>query len=225
MQKPFELSRAEFEARFPDIKEDAGRSFWRVRELVGQLESTAKALRELDVEKEKEKEKEKRASTPAGRWLVLAGVLSHYVGDLAQPLHVSENYDGQMTGQKGIHSYFEDTCVDELFPKIQSRVDNLARDRWPAFRKKNGGKSLLELLEALARGSIRNVEPLLKIDKKNKRDNLKASCARYEQMIADRLVEGSLVLAEIYRRNVGWKYDGKKFYFFEGAPEYIRPGG
>ena len=26
--------------------------------------------------------------------------MSHYIGDLSMPLHVSENYDGQMTGQK-----------------------------------------------------------------------------------------------------------------------------
>ncbi len=33
--------------------------------------------------------------------------LSHYVGDLHQPLHTTRNYDGQMTGNRGIHAIFE----------------------------------------------------------------------------------------------------------------------
>ena len=39
--------------------------------------------------------------------LQMAGVMSHYVGDLSQPLHVSKNYDGQETNNPGIHKFFE----------------------------------------------------------------------------------------------------------------------
>jgi hypothetical protein len=37
----------------------------------------------------------------------LVSVLSHYVQDAHQPLHVTANYDGRGTGQRGIHSRFE----------------------------------------------------------------------------------------------------------------------
>lgn len=43
--------------------------------------------------------------------LQMAGTMSHYVGDLSQPLHVTKNYDGQETGDPGIHSYFESTNI------------------------------------------------------------------------------------------------------------------
>jgi subtilisin family serine protease len=33
--------------------------------------------------------------------------LGHYVGDAHVPLHTTENHNGQLTGQKGLHSYFE----------------------------------------------------------------------------------------------------------------------
>jgi len=33
--------------------------------------------------------------------------LGHYVGDMHVPLHTTENYNGQMTGQKGIHGFWE----------------------------------------------------------------------------------------------------------------------
>ncbi|MBN2584092.1 MAG: hypothetical protein JXL80_13585 [Planctomycetes bacterium] len=35
------------------------------------------------------------------------GDLSHYVGDLYQPLHTTQNYDGQATGNRGVHAAFE----------------------------------------------------------------------------------------------------------------------
>jgi hypothetical protein len=39
--------------------------------------------------------------------LFLTADLSHYVADASQPLHTSSNYDGQLTGQKGIHALWE----------------------------------------------------------------------------------------------------------------------
>lgn len=38
--------------------------------------------------------------------------LCHYVGDASQPLHCTENYDGQMTGNSGIHSRYESTMMN-----------------------------------------------------------------------------------------------------------------
>lgn len=39
--------------------------------------------------------------------LFLAADLGHYLGDANMPLHTSSNHDGQLTGQKGIHSFWE----------------------------------------------------------------------------------------------------------------------
>ena len=41
----------------------------------------------------------------------LAAVLAHYVEDAHQPFHAVLNYDGQLTGQRGIHSRFETELV------------------------------------------------------------------------------------------------------------------
>ena len=37
--------------------------------------------------------------------------LCHYVGDINQPLHCTQNYDGAMTGNSGIHSRYETTMM------------------------------------------------------------------------------------------------------------------
>ena len=45
--------------------------------------------------------------------LFYAADLGHYIGDAHVPLHTSINYDGQLTGQKGLHSLWE-SYVPEL---------------------------------------------------------------------------------------------------------------
>jgi hypothetical protein len=42
----------------------------------------------------------------------IAADLGHYVGDGHQPLHVTVNYDGQLTGNDGIHSRYETTMIN-----------------------------------------------------------------------------------------------------------------
>jgi hypothetical protein len=48
----------------------------------------------------------------AGAW---AADLGHYVADSHQPLHCTVNYDGQVTGNRGIHIRFEVTMMDRFF--------------------------------------------------------------------------------------------------------------
>ena len=48
------------------------------------------------------------------RILRAAADLGHYVGDAHVPLHTTENYNGQLTGQRGIHGFWE-SRVPELF--------------------------------------------------------------------------------------------------------------
>ena len=45
------------------------------------------------------------------RALQFAADLGHYVGDAHQPLHVTSNYDGQKSGNNGIHSRYESTML------------------------------------------------------------------------------------------------------------------
>jgi hypothetical protein len=49
---------------------------------------------------------------------LFSGVASHYLQDAHQPLHATDNHDGQRTGNQGIHSRFE----TELILKYGSRL-------------------------------------------------------------------------------------------------------
>lgn len=41
-----------------------------------------------------------------------AADLAHYIGDLHVPLHTTDNHDGQLTGQKGMHALWESTLPE-----------------------------------------------------------------------------------------------------------------
>lgn len=48
------------------------------------------------------------------RILTVSADLGHYIGDAHVPLHTTENYNGQLTGQEGIHAFWE-SRLPELF--------------------------------------------------------------------------------------------------------------
>lgn len=59
-----------------------------------------------------------------------AGDIGHYAGDLHQPLHITRNYDGDDTGQSGVHSRFESRLTGQHlgeftgFPGVASVLDD-----------------------------------------------------------------------------------------------------
>jgi hypothetical protein len=62
--------------------------------------------------------------------LKYAADLGHYVGDAHVPLHTSKNYNGQLSGQVGIHAFWE-TSIPELlaseeFDLVVGRADYIA---------------------------------------------------------------------------------------------------
>lgn len=49
----------------------------------------------------------------------LSAVLAHYIEDAHVPFHAVSNYDGQLTGQRGIHSRFETELVLRNWPAFK----------------------------------------------------------------------------------------------------------
>jgi hypothetical protein len=62
-----------------------------------------------------------RASFQQRNWnkaMLLSADLGHYVGDGHQPLHITQNYNGGMTNQSGVHSRYESTLVGQYQSSI-----------------------------------------------------------------------------------------------------------
>jgi hypothetical protein len=84
---------------------------------------------------------------------LFAAVASHYIQDAHQPFHASVNYDGQLTGNHGIHARFE----RDLFERFQSRLTVNPARPMPILNVRDAAFDVL-----LA--SYQLVDPILKAD-------------------------------------------------------------
>jgi hypothetical protein len=57
------------------------------------------------------------------RSALFAADLGHYVGDGHMPLHITRNYNGQFTGQTGIHSRYESTMISRYESQLVYPAD------------------------------------------------------------------------------------------------------
>ena len=136
--------------------------------------------------------------------LQYAGAMSHYIGDISQPLHVSVDYDGQQTGNSGIHSYFETTIItDELAIRadVQTRAQKLLQDA--NFLNQFNGNLMDAVLLEIER-SISYRDQVLKNDTQYGRTAQGAAIQL--DLAKDRMADGAATLSLIL--NQLWKDTG-----------------
>jgi len=54
--------------------------------------------------------------------LIYASDLAHYVADAHQPMHTMLNYDGQLTGQEGIHRRYESFMIERYIDELSKET-------------------------------------------------------------------------------------------------------
>ena len=98
--------------------------------------------------------------------LEFAGIMSHYIGDMSQPLHDSKDYDGQSTGKKGIHAYFETKNIASRdLTQTTTAVAQVAKALLNDPKFRNDFKGTLEQVVFNEVGrAFPFKDPLLKID-------------------------------------------------------------
>jgi hypothetical protein len=184
--------------------------------------------------------------------LTIGGIMGHFAGDLAQPMHTSSDYDGYDRGHGGLHGYFESNLVDALDLQLISQVYKAALPRRelrrllgsiPQELRGDGEDFAMTLAEAEAFDSHQQLDRLRALDKKfalikpssnergmripAERKDAAAVAANFRPMIVERLSVGAQVLAEIWVRT--YKLAGSpdlsdfKSYFYPVAPKFIPP--
>src|SRR6185295_12467607 len=106
------ISRVETEnvARFGKDITAKGRLPWKISEVYRAL---VQAFRDRD--------------TP--RVLAQAGTLCHFIADAHVPLHATDNYDGQLTGQRGLHARWESDLVERNRRQLEEAAQPGAAER------------------------------------------------------------------------------------------------
>ncbi len=118
----------------------------------------------------------------------LASVLGHYVCDACQPLHATENYNGQLTGNEGIHKRFEVEMIDRHIADLDLSTDEVVFVDDP-----------VEFAFQILTESWKGVEPVLKAD-----DGAKQVSDKYDNEYYEALWKRTGKLAESRLNQAVW---------------------
>ena len=115
----------------------------------------------------------------AAEFVCAAGILSHYVGDACQPLHISYMFNGdpndlveamikdRKTGEKkktmipratGVHAAYEDDMVNYHIAEIMAGVDSGIKDLKPLARIKGGSNAAIQVVQ-LMQDTFKTIKP------------------------------------------------------------------
>jgi hypothetical protein len=108
-----------------------------------------------------------------------AGYLAHYAGDATMPLHATANYDGQHTGQRGLHQRIEARLVDDRLAAFTRDAGRIGRGR--PILPEAASSALFGALAA----SYDAVGPVLAADRAARRGTRVSSALYYRRLDAD----------------------------------------
>ena len=226
------------------VFDKTGTAPWRIEQLANALEEQWTLLKKLQDGKSDTKSQQAAFDEA----LKFAGILSHFVGDMAQPLHSSKNYDGWDTGQGGVHWYFESEIVNELPLAFDQEVLDFSLTKRPfsaAMKSiKQGEKLPLTRAWALTLDSWAQLPLLLDLDRRNliaksqqTKEGLKLPAKRkpaadsamvFHSLLVQRIATGADFLANVWL--TAWQNAGKPdlnkivSYTYYYSPEFVPAG-
>lgn len=151
--------------------------------------------------------------------LTYAGLMAHFVGNLSNPLNTTENFDGQLSGNRGLNAYFSSEVVSELSFSLPKKVLKKAvkKQRWfNAFTRKERSEIQQDpqkLVWAMTAQSHSKLERLIRLDNRysikhkglpltkgglSQRKPAKNVAKRYEKFIIQQMAIGADVLARLW---------------------------
>ena len=83
------------------------------------------------------------------RFVCAAGILSHYVGDACQPLHISQFYDGNDQQSKGVHAKYETNMLDKFSTEIVAGVNNYVTNFKAVADVESGKAAAISVVELM----------------------------------------------------------------------------
>lgn len=101
--KIFDIAFYQLQSKFQDTIFETGYAYWNILQKYDQLIEAFKTQNQSQIVK-------------------LSGEIGHYIGDIHVPLHTTENYNGQLTNQHGIHALWETSLLKNQWEDLISYV-------------------------------------------------------------------------------------------------------
>lgn len=224
---------------------DAGSGWWRLEQFQRRNLELAAKLKPLTPPENKERPP---ADNPfmlaANEWLVSLGLTGHFAGDLSQPFHGSEDYDGYGAGHGGIHAYYEEIVVNEFDSDLIARVAAEAKRLRKGKEKFLTEKDVVERARELSRISLPEIQKIYKADKLTakstekdekgmslrkaaERAPIKETFKQFEPLVISHMGRGAALLALLW--DEAYVAAGEpdlvaiKSYWFPPPPEFVMP--
>lgn len=215
---------------------EVGTAPWRVMQLYAELVKAMKLVSQAMDQKALEKQ--------GNQVLLMAGLMSHFIGDLANPHHTTANHNGQLTGQGGFHGYFESKTVAEQSFSMIAKISKKAKRNWLTKYSKQDRQEITsnpqKLVWALVVDSHNRREKLEAIDRRfsllepsvserdrAKRKPAKAMARHYKKFTIERIAIGASVLSNLWL--LAWQEAGEPdmssffSYHYHVKPDFINP--
>jgi hypothetical protein len=217
----------------------AGHAPFRVQRLSQELSRMLADVKRLEADP---KSKAEDREALINQSLLHAGILAHFIADLANPHHTSADYDGWHSEQGGLHSYFESEQVDAQNLDLEQEMLDAALIKQPAKRIFSSRKDPLLMAWELTLDSHVRLHALHETDRKysllKKSDSkLRKKAERkpsqqvanaYRSLLVERLSVGADALAAVWV--AAWdaagrpKLQGYRSYYYPVKPDFIPLG-
>lgn len=225
------------------VPEEFGSSWWRADQFFRRSLEAGKKLATLKApENSKEEQNEKLPYNEAVfEFMVNLGIMGHFVGDNANPLHNTTDYDGYAANHGGIHSYYEDTSVSYFPGDLVAQILKKSKTIKKTFvNKANVIEQMRELsevsaqeikkiwlLDPIKKPSVVTIEKGVSFRTPAERHDGKVGYDKFNKLILEQLTRAAVLLAKIwdesYIQSGRPKLSSYKSYKYPFTPEFVYP--
>lgn len=178
-------------------KEYPGFAPYRICELYVQLKSSWRTLNTY--EKHRAAVNEETQGIARENIVYLMGLLSHYVGDMSQPLHATKHFNGWVgenpkayTTDRGIHALIDDGVIDT------ARIDCGGLMKHAPTRRTVDEKRLFDEVMAYILDTFAQVEPLYELEQRGAFKKGSPHFAEGVMFLEQRMAAGAVMLAALW---------------------------
>lgn len=199
-------------------------------------------------EKNQERDDDFHFNRSIYNFYVNLGIMGHFVGDNAQPFHMTADYDGYKVGHGGIHAYYEGELVSaqppELLPWLVEQGEKIIKSPSKEERAMFEAKTVVEKMKKLGEMSYQDVPKILSMDpvvkpsvQKNdkgmkiktiaERKSPESQAEKFRPLIVTHMARGAVLLAHLwdkaYLEAKEPKLSAYKSFRFPFEPTFIAP--
>lgn len=232
------------DSKIISIPKEFGSNWWRAEQFIRKSAQLKTLFAESPApQNSKEEQNEALPFNKAAYDLVnYMGLMGHFVGDNAQPFHLTADYDGWAAGHGGIHSYYEEDVVNEFDGQLEGEVLAKARAlKNPIFLKENSPVAKMKALGLISFSEMKKVFQLDPIIKKSsvkvdqgmqlrtpaERKPAAQAAKKMKPLITDQMARAAVLLAhfwdQAYREAGSPALSKYKSYKYPFTVDFVEP--